>query len=150
MKLSPEYKKAMENMQPGRVIKTGFLGDDSRTLTDIIEHDEELCKKTGLDINEAVEKMEYLLEEGKKGLGEPITVDDLWEVTIFEARGRLPSPFEDGLFKKINARVTHISSGKTVNYSELSLHLIKKFHFFQGKGSVYRLEPEEIKAVLGL
>ncbi len=150
MKMSPEMQKARKNMEPGVIIKTGFLGDDTRPLVDIIQHDEEVMKSLGLDFDTVVKKMKYLMEEGKKGLGDPITVDDTWRVMIHEARGRLPSPFEDGLFKKINATVERIDTKKSISYSELSLFLIEKHHFFQGKGSAYRVEPKDIKEVLGL
>ncbi|MCG8570037.1 MAG: hypothetical protein MJB14_07830 [Spirochaetes bacterium] len=149
MKMSPFFKKAMENMKPGTITKTGFLGDDKRPLIDIIEEDEELLEKLKLNIPQLTERMKYFLEEGEKGLGEPITVDNKYLVQVYEARGKLPSPFEDdGLFRKINVTVENLELKKTIIYSELSLHLIEKFHFFQGKGSTYRLDPKLLKEVL--
>jgi hypothetical protein len=150
MKLSPKVKKALENMQPGEIAKTGFLGEDHRSLPDIIAHDEELCAIAGLDIQKAVEKMKYLSSEGEKGLGEPITVDSTWEVKISEARGRIPSPFEDALFKKRNTTIKNLNTGKGINFSDLSLYLIEQYHFFQGHGSTYRIEPQDLKAILEL
>lgn len=148
MKLSPQIKKAIENMQPGEIIQSGFLGDDSRPLPDIIAHDEEVCSRIGLDIDKAVEKMTYLSGEGEKGLGEPITVEGTWQVSISEARGRIPSPFEDALFKKRNTHVTLVETGEEMDFSDLSLFLIDKYHFFQGRGSIYRIEPQKLKKIL--
>jgi hypothetical protein len=150
MKMPPDLIKAMEKMQPGKIVKSGFLGDDLRPLTDIIQHDEEVMQKIGLDYETIAVKMKYLMDQGLRGLGEPITVDGKWIVRIDEARGKLPCPFGDGMFKKINANVKSIKYNKSINFSELSLHLIEKHHFFQGKGSFYRLEPEIIEDIFEL
>ena len=154
MKMSPEYKKAQENMRPGVITADGFLGDENRNIVDIIEADEEEFSRLGLDFDEVVAKLRRLMEEGRKGLGEPVTVDGSWIVTTSEARGHLASPFEDGIFRKVNAQIQHAPGGtpdgKTLLVSDLSLHLMEKNHFLQGRGAPFRLEPEQIKAVLEL
>lgn len=152
MKMSPEYVKAQANMQAGVITSDGFLGNDHRNLTDIIEQDEELMTSVGLEWEPVVARMRHLLKEGRKGLGEPVTVDGDWIVQVSEARGFLASPFEDGIYRKVNAEVVLAPGGKptaeTLYYSELSLHLLEKFHFLQGHGSPFRLEPAHIKKVL--
>ncbi|BBE30813.1 hypothetical protein OSSY52_09540 [Tepiditoga spiralis] len=150
MKMTPELIKAEKNMKPGVIVSTGFLGEDNRHLSDIIESDEELINELNLKIPNLVEKMKYLLKEGEKGLGEPITIDKIFEVMVYEARGVIPCPFEDGVFKKINVKVKNKNSGKEILYSDLSIHLIEKHHFFQGKGSDFRLDPEKLKETLEL
>jgi hypothetical protein len=152
MKMSPEYTKAQANMQPGVITADGFLGEDHRPIVDIIADDEKEMKRDGLEFDETVALMRHLLDEGRKGLGEPVTVDRKWIVQVFEARGFLPSPFEDGIFRKVNAQVTLLTDGESTEqsilYSDLSLHLIDKYHFFQGKGASFRLAPGAIKRVL--
>lgn len=154
MKMSPEFSKAQENMKAGVITSDGFLGDDTRPLVDIIEADEERFAQLGLDFDDVALRLRDLLERGRKGLGEPVTVDDRWIVTSSEARGHLASPFEDGIFRKVNARVERLENGKpsgdVIIYSDLSLHLLEKNHFLQGKGSSFRLDPERVKSVLGL
>jgi hypothetical protein len=139
-------------MQPGVITSDGFLGDDRRPIVDIISDDETEMERDGLDFDETVALMRHLMEEGRKGLGEPVTVDDRWIVQVFEARGFLASPFEDGIYRKINAQVNLLTDGKptgeSILFSELSLHLIEKFHFFQGKGASFRLSPAALKRVL--
>lgn len=152
MKMSPEYVKAQANMQAGVITSDGFMGTDHRNLTDIIEQDEELMTSVGLEWEPVVARMRHLLKEGRKGLGEPVTVDGDWIVQVSEARGFLASPFEDGIYRKVNAEVVLAPGGKPTEeklyYSELSLHLLEKFHFLQGHGSPFRLEPAHIKKVL--
>lgn len=154
MKMSPEYVKAQENMQPGEITADGFLGDDERPIVDIIQADESEMDRLGISFEDAVSRMRYLLREGQKGLEEPVTVGDRWIVRVSEARGFLPSPFEDGIFRKINAEVEHAPDGNPTGekllYTELSLHLMEKYHFLQGKGAPFRIEPEVLKRVLEL
>lgn len=141
-------------MQPGVITADGFLGEDTRNIVDIIEADEEEFSRLGLEFETVVERLRRLLEEGRKGLGEPVTVDNAWIVTTTEARGHLASPFEDGIFRKVNALIEHAPNGKadgrTLLISDLSLHLIEKNHFLQGRGASFRIEPEQIKSVLDM
>ena len=154
MKMSPEYTKAQENMKPGVITSDGFLGDDTRNLVDIIEADEERFAQLCLDFDEVSERLRYLLDRGRSGLGEPVTVDGKWLVTVSEARGHLPSPFEDGIHRKVNALIERAPGGKgtgeRVLVSDLSLHLLEKYHFLEGKGSCFRVEPDVLKRVLEL
>jgi len=154
MKMSPEYTKAQTNMQPGVITAQGFLGEDDRLLVDIIEADEQQMASLGLDFDDVAQRLRHLIDEGRKGLDEPVTVDDKWIVQTYEARGFLASPFEDGIFRKINAQIELAPegepTGKKLLVSELSLHLLQQHHFLQGKGSPYRLEPHRIKEVLDL
>jgi hypothetical protein len=152
MKMSPEYTKAQANMAPGVITSDGFLGEDRRPIVDIISDDEREMEREGVDFEETVTLMRHLFDEGRKGLGEPVTVDGRWIVQVFEARGFLASPFEDGIFRKINAQVRLLDGEKPTEhsllYSDLSLHLIEKYHFLQGKGASFRLTPAAIRRVL--
>lgn len=150
MKMSPELLKAQDNMRPGIITSDGFLGDEDSMLVDLLERDDELLSKEGIDIEAAVTKMRRLLQDGCKGLGEPITVDNTWIVRTEEARGKIPCPFEDGVFQKINCRIENIHNGKHLFYTHLSTHLLDKHHFLEGTGSPFRIEPSLLKAVLEL
>ncbi len=148
MKQTPDYSKAEANMQAGVITADGFLGDDKRPLTDIIEHDEESFSSLGLDFEDVAQKLEELLKAGQKGLGEPITVQDRFLVRTDEARGYLPSPFGTGVFHKINVEVEKKGGGTKLIFTELNIHMIRNFHFLEGRGSAFRMEPKDIKAVL--
>ncbi len=150
MKMSPNMKKAQENMAPGVITADGFLGDDSRPLQDMIVEAEELMRHNKIDFDDVAQIMKDLMEEGRNGLGEPITVDGKWIVQTTEARGHLPCPFEDGIQRKITTVIRNIRLGESIMVSTLSLHLLQKHHFLEGKGSPFRLEPELVKRVLEL
>ncbi len=147
MKQSPKYKMAQENMKPGVITADGFLGDDDRNLVDIITEDEEEMALLGLDFVEVAKLMRKLTREGLKGLGELIKYEN-WEIRVDEARGFLPCPFKDGIFRKRTTVVKNLKNGKELVYSDLSIHLLAAHHFLQGKGAKFRLEPKEIKEVL--
>ncbi|MDA3955866.1 hypothetical protein [Oceanispirochaeta sp.] len=150
MKMSPNMRKAQENMAAGVITADGFLGDDKRPIQDMIVETEELMRHHGIDIDDAVQILKNMMEEGRNGLGEPITVEDKWIVQTTEARGHLPCPFEDGIQRKITTVIRNISLNESIMISTLSLHLLKKHHFLEGKGSTFRLEPDKMKRVLEL
>jgi len=154
MKMTEDLKKAQANMQAGVLTLEGFLGYDHRDLATIIQHDEEEFARLGLDWAVVAAKMHDLLSRGTEGLGEPITLTPFL-VRVDETRGTLPSPWTgDGIFHKVNCEVRRLNKegkpeGKILLYNELSLHLFEKYHFLQGRGSHFRLEPADIKTVLG-
>ena len=154
MKMSPQYTKAQANMQPGVITSDGFLGDDHRNVVDIIEADEEKFSQLNLDFDDVAARLRRLLEEGRKGLGEPVTIENRWIVTTSEARGHLASPFEDGIYRKVNGRIQLAPEGRPTDeellVSDLSLHLLETHHFLQGKGAPFRIEPEKVRKVLGI
>lgn len=154
MKMSPEFTKAERNMQPGVITADGFLGHDTRNLAEIVEADEEKFQQLGMEFETVAEKLRHLLDEGRRGLGEPVTVDGRWIVTTSEARGHLASPFEDGIYRKVNAEIVYAPDGTPSDHrlliTDLSLHLMEKYHFLEGRGSAFRIEPEVVKRVLEL
>ncbi len=148
MKMSPLMKKAQENMQPGVITAEGFLGNETHLLRDIIARDEGEMQKFDLDFDETADILRYLIEEGRKGLGEPVTIEGKWLVQTWEARGHLACPFEDGIFRKITAEIENKKKKTKILVTDLSIHLMKTHHFLEGTGSPFRLEPEIMKNVL--
>jgi len=144
--------KAEANLERGVLTPDGFLGQDSRPLLRILREDAVAFANLGLDWNAVAERLEDLLHRGAEGLGEPITVGR-YLVRVAETRGMLPCPWEDGLWRKRSATVQVLDQGNPVGpeilFSDLSLHLLKEHHFLQGKGSPFRLEPSDLKAVVG-
>jgi len=148
MKMTPELKKARENMEPGIITAEGFLGTDSRNLSTIIDEDTQLLRNFNLDSADLAAKLRYFMEEGRKGLGEPRTVDGIWLVKIDEARGVLPCPWEDGIFRKVNVTVARKETGEEIVFTDLSIHLLEVHGFLEGRGSSFRLEPESVRNVI--
>jgi hypothetical protein len=150
MKMSPEYVKAAAQMKPGVITAEGFMGSDTRPLSDIIQADEEQAARLGVEWEQIAQTLHALRDAGMAGQGTTVEYLGKWRVTVDEARGVLPCPFKDGLFHKHRVLVTHKPTGRQIIFSELSLHLLEAHHFLQGRGSAFRLEIGELKRVLDL
>jgi len=148
MKMTPELKKAQENMSPGVITAEGFLGDDRRDLSSILDEDAQIMRRLGINPGEAAKTLRYLMKEGQRGLGEPVTVDAKWIVRTDEARGPLVCPWEDGLFRKINVTVERKDTGDKMYFTDLSIHLLEAHGFLEGRGSIFRLNLETMTRIL--
>ena len=149
MKQSPELQGIQNRMQPGILSAEGFLGDDTRNLADILLEDRIAVERLGTDHTALAERMRYFSEKGKAGLGKPVIVDDIYEVTVEDYMGFLPCPFSDHCnVEKRNTRLTILKTGQVVCWTDLNIHMIEAHGFYEGKGSAFRVEPEEIVKAL--
>lgn len=149
MKQTPEYEKIQQNMRKGVITLDGFLGDDTRKLVDIIAADTYTIHAHHTTKEAIANRMEHFRKQGEEGLGEPITVDDNFEVRVDSVRGLLPSPFGGpGMYAKVNTSVMNKTTGKTIVYTDLHIHFIKDHGFFEGIGSPFRLEPTDLIEIL--
>ena len=126
-----------------------FLGSDPRRLAEILDDDHEVVSALGLSNEQIASRLEEITHTAKKNLGERLTVEDRYEVLAEEHRGMIHCPWEHplGLFYKSYVELRDEKSGETLIWSDLSIHLIREHGFFQGKGSLFRLEPTVLKQV---
>ena len=151
MKETPQEKLIYDNFTPGKITKEGFLGDDTRHIHDIIAADMHTLDQLGVTQEQIADRLQYFIEEGKKGLESVVDLGDFTTQVIW-SRGMLPSPFADPkkLYHKIIATVVNKQLQKTIRYTQLNVHLIRDHGFFEGKTSVFRLEPAEVVQVLDI
>ena len=151
MKQTPQEKQMYENFLPGKITKGGFLGDDTRHLHDIIEEDLHTLTQLGVTEEQIADRLQYFIEEGKKGLETPVDLGDYVTQVIWR-RGMLPSPFggPKRLYHKIVATVKNKALNKELIYTQLNVHMIRDHGFFEGKGSVFRLEPKNVVEILDI
>lgn len=149
MKQSPQLQKIQEQMKPGVITLHGFLGSDDRNLIDILTEDDGSVKRLGLTHEQIAQKMQEYREAGERGLGEYIAIAPHFDVRVESVRGKLPSPFGGpGLYQKTNTSVRNKRNGKEIVYSDMQIHLIRDHGFYEGKGSLFRLEPATLARVL--
>ncbi len=149
MKQTVQLTKIQEKMQPGIITRDGFLGTDRRNLIDILVEDDASVKRMDLTHEIIARRMMDLRDAGSRGLGNFISVAPHFEVRVDSVRGKLPCPFGDpGIFPKTNMTVKNLDTGKTVTFTDLHIHMIGSHGFYEGKGSPFRLEPEELASVL--
>lgn len=151
MKQSPELNAIQDLMRPGALTAHGFLGTDGRSIVDMIEDDDARVKRLCLTHAAIAARMIELRDAGARGLGEFVNVEDDLEVRVDSVRGKLPCPFGDrGMEQKGFTVVRNKPLGREISYTDLNIHLIEAHGFYEGRGSAFRLDPEELVAVLGV
>lgn len=144
MKQTHEEKKLLPNFLPGKITRDGFLGMDTRHIHDIVEADLKILERLGISKEEIADRLQSFIDAGKEGLESHVDLGD-YIVKIDWDRGMLPCPFgECGLHHKIIAHVQIKATGKSICFSQLNVHMIRKHGFFEGKGSAYRLDPKTL------
>jgi hypothetical protein len=149
MKKSPQMKKLEETLRESKLSLSGFMGDDSRDLTEILDADAREVALLGLTMEEIARRMQELTSLAKKELGASCTVSGNIEVCADDNRGLIPCPWAHGvLCQKTVTTVTRLDIGKKIQWSDLSIHLIMEHGFFQGIGSAFRLNPRELVEII--
>ena len=149
MKANPRDELLKRDMREGRLSRDGFLGDDERNIEAIIAEDGAILAEAGVSAAKIADTMHVLTQKGLEGMGEECPVDD-YLIKVEEYMGFMGCPFKDG--HRLAKRNTTIrkQSGKSMMWTDVSIHLIGAHGFFQGKGAEYRLEPMQLIDLLGL
>jgi hypothetical protein len=136
---------------PSRFSAEGFLGADPRRPEDIMSDDAAMLAGLGVDKARLVDTLRSAYDAAEQALGAPVTVSAGCVAVHCGARGKIPSPFvNEGTFAKGETVFTLAASGASFSLTPLSLHLIDKHGFFQGRGSPYRVEPDVAARMMGL
>ena len=139
---SPD-KDLRHQLGPSQSSAEGYLGNDCRSPEAIVEEDKNELARLEVTAEKIAKALRESYVKAERAMGNPVRLSDTLTITYDEARGRIPSPFPgDGEFQKGQAKLSDESSGQTFLITPLSLHLIEKYGFFQGKGSAYRIEPD--------
>ena len=148
MKETPREKIILANFQSGTISKSGFLGNDTRHIHDIVHDDLQTLTRLGVTQGQIADFLQLLIDKGKEGLESRIEFKNfIIEVVWF--RGKIPCPFADpGVHPKLMASVFNKKFNKEIKFSQLNVHMIREHGFFEGKGSLFRLEPEELIKIL--
>jgi hypothetical protein len=151
MKQAPELREVQHRMQAGHITRDGFLGTDRRPLSQILEEDANTVNRLGLTHRQIAERMAHFTEAGKAGLGTTVLVEEHYEVRVEAVRGMLPCPWgHRGLYPKINVFLENTQAGREMVWTALTVHLVGEHGFYEGRGSPFRIEPEDAKEALGL
>jgi hypothetical protein len=155
MRKSPDEQRLMERMAPGVLSREGFLGNDPRDLTEIMETDDDAVEKLGVSHEQIADALADLLRKTVNGLGVPVKVqlaDGREGRAVFrESMGRIPSPWGGHVARKGEVELTDADSGEVLlRFTPLSVHLAREHGFYQGRGTRYRIEPESAALLLGV
>lgn len=149
MKQTVQMNIIQDHMQPGVITLEGFLGTDQRKLIDILSEDYGSVNNLKLSHQQIAMRMLEFKNLGIAGLGEFISLAPHFEVRVDSVRGKLPCPFGDpGIFPKTNITVKNLALQKEVTYTDLNIHMILSHGFYEGLGSLFRIEPKYLVDVL--
>ncbi len=143
MKATAQELKIMQRMQPGVITLSGFLGSDTRALNEIVADDAATCARLDHTQEQIAARMDSFTKASWDSYLEETLVEGKYLVQTEVYRGKLPCPYgHAGIFRKAITRLTNQANGLSVVWTSLSTHLIRAHGFFEGRGSVYRLDPE--------
>jgi hypothetical protein len=136
---------------PSKFSAQGYLGTDTREPEEIIKDDLKTLERIGIDKKKLLDALREAYVAAERALGNPVEISAGVTAVHHEARGRIPSPFsEDGALPKGEAVISDVKSGESITITPLSIALIEKHDFFQGKGSPYRTDPEVAVKLLNI
>lgn len=145
MKKSPQQRKLERLLRSSKFSASGFMGNDRRNLWEIIDQDAAVIARRGKTMEEIAVRMQHLTDLAKQGLGDWIQITKNVHVSIDDSRGMIPCPWPHRVrcLKRITT-ARHLPSDRVVRWSDLNIHLIKEHGFFEGKGSQFRIEPDQL------
>ena len=145
MKESPQDKKLNDILRSSRLAAGGFMGDDPRSVYDVIDADAGVLEELDVTKEQLAERMRHITDVAKSGLGTWVLIDENIEARVEDARGKLVCPWpHPGVFPKRITTVRVIETGQSIRWSDLNVHLIGDHGFFEGKGSDFRIDPAEL------
>lgn len=149
MKDSAETDRLEKMLRAHKFSGHGFLGNDRRSITEIIESDEAALLKAGKSRRETAARMREITRQAKAGLETAVKIKDNLEALVIDVRGTLPCPWpHPGRYGKAVTTATRTDVGQSVTWSELNIHMIEYHGFFEGRGSYFRIEPEKLLEII--
>ncbi|HNX75100.1 MAG TPA: hypothetical protein PLM07_01750 [Candidatus Rifleibacterium sp.] len=150
MKQTPELDLVQAKMQPGVLTLKGFLGNDDRKLADILAADAQSLGNLGITTTAIAGRLQQLADRGTDLMEEEILVENRYRIKVRDDRGKIPSPWGDGLFEKGDVDLFDTVTGHSLKWNRLTLRLLSAHGFCGGLASEYRLDPQRVQEVLSL
>jgi hypothetical protein len=145
MKRSPKDLRLEEMLRSSKLVLGGFMGTDLRPPEEVIEEDLEVLHRLKRTPKHVAEKMRELRDLARPQLGNWVKAGERFEVRYEDYEGSQVCPWpHPGSYRKGITTARRTDNDRTLFWSDLTIHLIGEHGFFQGRGSDYRLEPEEL------
>ncbi len=138
-----------QTLRSSKTVAGGFLAADVRSLDRIIADDLALLSKHCLTAQKLGRRMQEVTDRAKAGLGAEVAIGEGLVAWCDEWKGLILCPWpHGGRFDKRLTLVRQSSTGRTIRWTDLNIHLILEHSFFEGKGAEFRLEPQELAEFL--
>ena len=149
MKETPQDKETMKNLMPGQMSIDGFLGEDKRHFNQIICSDRVKLDNVDLTTKMIADRLQYFTDAAFESYDGSVIIDKKYEVDYESFRGKLICPFSHpGVYRKGLIKLKNLENGIEMSWTPLNIHMIREHCFFEGFGSIHRLEPKVIKEAL--
>jgi hypothetical protein len=149
MKRSPEMQRLDEMLKPSKISAHGFLGQDVRPVEEIVEADRKSVLDAGYTLAQLAGRMREITQAVKNAQETTIPVAENREARAIEVRGKIPCPWPHEVsFPKSVTEMRNTSTGETLRWSDLNIHMIEAHGFFEGLGSPFRNDPRQLIAML--
>jgi hypothetical protein len=141
------------DMRPGADSEVGstkgFLGPDERLLDVLAADNRFVVEESGLTHQELAGHLLTLAAIGVKvGDDEFRYHGRRFRVRLIYSRGFQPSPFRDGTKTNVQAVVWNLDNGKEVRFSLLVPEMARRYGFYEGEGTPYRVDPRTVLEAL--
>jgi hypothetical protein len=141
-----------ELMRPGRLSTLGFLGPTEK-LYEVLREDDETVRRLGLTHEAIADRIEYFIKAVGYPSLEGVIIDGIYRVGGKVWRGGQECPWKDVSYmpySNMDLFVINTETGERLDFPGGIVHLIRKHHFYEGKESPYRVDPEKAARVLNL
>ena len=150
----PNIKELEASMRPGKLSQGGFLGVNE-SLEKILHEDDFTVKRLSLTHDKIADRLEhFILAVDAYPSTKGKIVDGKYLVRGFVSKGIQLCPWNcdsnDPTYNNIDLIVKNTEINEGLSYPGLIVHLIRKHHFYEGKQSPYRVDPEKVVRVLGV
>ncbi len=144
-------------MQPRRNIADQVVANDYGFLNQTHKLKEELVRdndyvlSNGTTHQDIAKCLRYAIRHVQKDFGNAFSLfGNKYSIDATLMMGTVDSPFMDGTNGEgaSGSRVIkNLTNGKIIDFTPLHLDLIERWGFYEGRGTYYRLEPEDILGV---
>jgi hypothetical protein len=142
-------------MRPETDSDAGFLGHNESLLA-TMAYDNELVRSAGLTHQQLSEPLFTSMQRWVAG-GADRPVEFELNGTRYRVegksyrsisyRGSQHSPFADGTGSSVDITVINMNNGRAMQFPGLAPEMIRRYGFYEGKGTSYRVEPGAVVAV---
>lgn len=149
MKRSPDSVRLEAVLRASTLVAGGFMGTDMRSPEDVIEADAATLGRVGHTAADVGARMQEVSDLAIAGLGSDVDVGGGLVASATDTRGQVACPWPHrGRFPKTVIVVTHVSTEEQMQWSLLSVHLVKRHGFFQGTDAAFRQNPTQLVRLL--
>lgn len=149
MKQGPDIQELDVTLRVSTLVAGGFMGDDPRSVTEVIDADAGELSRLGVTDKQLAARMKEITDKAAPAQGTWAEVLPGLEAQVDETRGATPCPWRHrGRYFKRVTTVRRKGSEKVLRWSDLSAHMIAVHGFFEGKGSMFRIEPADLVQML--